>query len=410
MKKLSLLLLVLFVCTACSSDDKEQVPGEQKVLLVSFDGFRADYTDKTDTPNFDRLADKGIVSDGLIPIFPTKTFPNHYALVTGLYAENHGLVSNNMYDPEMDAYYRISNREAVENPAWYEGEPIWNTAEKQGVKAGSMFWVGSEAPVQGMQPSIWKSYDGSMPDSARIDSVTSWLSSGDEKEVDLGLLYFSFTDDAGHWYGPESEEVIQAIRRADGLVGYLSEQLKDKGLSENTNIIIVSDHGMAGLSRERIVVLDEMIDPSDVEIIEYSPAMMLRVKEEADKESVYQQLKAGEEHFSVYRKEDIPERYHLKNHRRVPDLLLVADLGYTINTEAYFSDNPNRPSGATHGFDNQLPEMHAVFLAKGPGLKKGLQIGPVANIEIYNLIAGLLNIKPAENDGNPDNIRSLLAN
>lgn len=410
MKKLSLLLLLFFVCAACSSTDKEPVPGEQKVLLVSFDGFRADYLSKTETPNCDRLADNGILSDGLIPVFPTKTFPNHYSLVTGLYAENHGLVSNNMYDPEMDAYYRISDREAVENPAWYRGEPIWNTAEKQGLKAGSMFWVGSEAPVQGMQPSIWKSYDGSVPDSARIDSVTTWLSSGDEREVDLGLLYFSFTDDAGHRYGPESEEVIQAIRRADGLVGYLSEQLKDRGLSENTNIIIVSDHGMAGLSRERIVVLDEMIDPSDVEIIEYSPAMMLRVKEGADKEAVYQQLKSGEEHFSVYRKEDIPERFHLKNNIRIPDLLLVADLGYTINTEAYFSGNPNRPSGATHGFDNQLPEMQAVFLAKGPGLKKGLQIGPVANIEIYNLIAGLLNIKPAENDGNPDNIRSLLAN
>lgn len=382
-------------------------PKTEKLLLISFDGFRYDYLTKTDTPNFDKMAETGVTSEGLIPIFPSKTFPNHYAIATGLYPENNGFVGNNMYDPEMDASFTIRDREAVENPDWYEGEPIWNTAEKAGKKAGTMFWVGSEAPIQDMRPTHWKTYDDGMPDSARVDSVVKWLSYGNEKEVDFATLYFSFVDTQGHHYGPDSPEVVESIKKADDLIGYLMQQMEEAELKEITNTLIVSDHGMVDLSRDKIVVLDDMIDPDDLEVIAYSPALMANVKN-GKLDEVYNVLKENEKNFKVYKKDQIPDRYHLKDHRRIPELLLVADLGYTINSREYFESRPDYPSGGTHGFDNQEKEMHALFIANGPDFRSAYKMKEFENIHLYVLMAHLLNITPAETDGNIDSVSVML--
>ena len=382
-------------------------PQAQKVLLVSFDGFRHDYLSKTNTPNFDQLIEKGVSSEGLIPIFPSKTFPNYYAIATGLYPENSGFIGNSMYDSTMNARFTMGDRDQVENPQWYGGEPIWNTVEKNGKKAGTMFWVGSEAPIQNMRPTHWKSYDGSMPDSARIDTVIKWLNYGNEREVDLSTLYFSFVDSRGHRYGTDSEEVKAAIKKADDLIGYLMEKMEEQKLTSNTNLLIVSDHGMADVSRERIVVLDEMIDPEDVEMIEYSPSVMMNVRD-GKLDEVYDALKANEEHFKVYKKEEIPDRFHLKDHYRVPDLLMVADVGYTINTRAYFESRENYPSGGAHGFDNQASEMHALFVAKGPDLKEGFRMKAFENVHLYELMAHLLQVQPAKTDGSLDSVKVML--
>lgn len=409
MKKTTLSLIVLCVIglslMGCSG--QSQKPEAEKLLLVSFDGFRHDYLSKTETPNFDALVQNGIVSEGLVPIFPTKTFPNYYAIATGLYPENSGFVGNSMYDSAMGLHFSMGDREQVENPAWYGGEPIWNTIEQAGKKAGTMFWVGSETPIQDMRPTHWKTYNGSMLDSARVDTVIKWLTLGNEKEVDFGTLYFSFVDGTGHRYGPNSPVIIDAIKRADDLVGYLIQKMKETGLTENTNLMIVSDHGMAEVSRERIIVLDEMIDPDDVELIEYSPSVMMDVKN-GKRDEVYTALKENEDHYRVYKKEDIPERFHLKNHSRVPDILMIADLGYTINFESYFNSRQSYPSGGAHGFDNQEREMHALFVAKGPDFKSGFKAGQIQNVHLYPLMTHLMNIEPARNDGSLDSVSVLL--
>jgi predicted AlkP superfamily pyrophosphatase or phosphodiesterase len=404
MKKIPLYLTIIFVALSCASPQQNK---NHKLLLISFDGFRHDYIAKTETPNFDAMIANGVESKGLIPIFPSKTFPNHYAIATGLYPEDNGFVGNSMYDPEMDAYFSIGNREAVENADWYEGEPIWNTVEKAGKKAGTMFWVGSEAPIQGMRPTHWKTYDGSVPDSARIDTVIKWLSSGTRTEVDFATLYFSFVDSKGHRFGPDSPEVVAAIQHADDLMGYLDSRLKSSGLKAITNVLTVADHGMAEVSRDRIIVLDDMIDPNDLDIISGSPSLMANVKD-GKLDEVYTALKNNEKHFKVYKKAEIPERYHLKNHRRIPELLMVADLGYTINTKAYFESRKNYPSGGAHGFDNQEEEMQALFVAEGPDLKKGYKMPAFENIDLYVLMAHLLDIKPAKTDGNLDDVRIML--
>ncbi|MBO6622743.1 MAG: alkaline phosphatase family protein [Balneola sp.] len=393
---IALSVLILFGC----SPEKKQ----PQLLLISFDGFRADYLSKTETPNFDRLIKNGATAEGLIPIFPTKTFPNHYAIATGLYPENNGLIGNNMYDPEMDARYSMGNREAVENPDWYSGEPIWNTVEKAGKKAGTMFWIGSEAPIQNMRPSHWKSYDGSIPNEARIDTVLKWMTR-EENPVDFGTLYFSFVDSQGHRYGPDSEEVIESIKQADELVGYLMEKLES---NESINLMIVSDHGMIEVSPSRKVILDDYIDVNKIEIISYSPALMFNVEGEGEIE-FFESLKENEENFKVYLKENIPARYHLKNNSRVPEILMVADEGYTINTKQYFeSRGSDYPSGGAHGFDNANPKMDAFFVAYGPAFKKEVKLGRFENIHLYEVMAKILDIEPAPNDGDIDAVIEIL--
>jgi len=393
---IALSVLILFGC----SPEKKQ----PQLLLISFDGFRADYLTKTETPNFDRLIKNGATADGLIPIFPTKTFPNHYAIATGLYPENNGLIGNNMYDPEMDARYSMGNREAVENPDWYLGEPIWNTVEKAGKKAGTMFWIGSEAPIQNMRPSHWKSYDGSIPNEARIDTVLKWMTR-EQDPVEFGTLYFSFVDSQGHRYGPDSEEVIEAIEQADELVGYLMEKLES---NESINLMIVSDHGMIEVSPSKKVTLDDFIDVNKIEIIAYSPALMFNVEGEGEQE-VFESLKRNKVNFKVYLKEDIPDRYHLKNNSRVPEILMVADEGYTINTKQFFeSRGSDYPSGGAHGFDNANPKMDAIFVAYGPAFNEEVKLGRFENIHLYEVMAKILNIEPAPNDGNFDAVSEIL--
>ncbi|MAC06300.1 MAG: alkaline phosphatase family protein [Balneola sp.] len=402
MKKLLIVLSVL-VLIGCSPKNEEQ-----QLLLISFDGFRADYLSKTATPNFDKLVKNGVTSEGLIPIFPTKTFPNHYAIATGLYPENNGLIGNNMYDPEMEARYSMGNRDAVENPEWYLGEPIWNTVEKAGKRAGTMFWIGSEAPIQDMRPTHWKSYDGSIANEARIDTVLKWLTR--EKEpVDLGTLYFSFVDSQGHRYGPDSEEVIESIKQADELVGYLMEKLEQLDNDRSVNLMIVSDHGMIEVSPSKKVILDNYIDVNKIEVISYSPALMFNVKEGAVKSDIYSSLKAGEQNYRIYSKEDIPERFHLKNNIRTPDFLMIAEEGYTINSDEYFkSRGEEYPSGGAHGFDNANIKMDALFIAHGPAFKNKFTMGRIENIHLYEVMAKILNVHPAPNDGDFNTVKEML--
>ena len=215
------------------------------VLLISFDGFRADYLDRYNTPNFDTFIKNGVGAVGMKPSFVTKTFPNHYSIATGMYAENHGLVGNHFYDPVLDENYTMSDRSKVEDPKFYGGEPIWVTAEKQGVKTASYFWVGSEAPIKGVYPSRWKRYDHDFPFEARIDSVADWFSLPVSERPRLCMLYFHEPDGAGHDFGPESPETGRMVTHMDSIFGIIVEKMSNLDIYPQLNIIAVSDHGMA---------------------------------------------------------------------------------------------------------------------------------------------------------------------
>lgn len=400
-------------CTSQQSDESASQQAEKehnKLLLISFDGFRADYLSPEKTPYLYQLSKKGALSEGLIPVFPSKTFPNHYAIATGLYPENNGLIGNSMVDSAMGKRYSLGNREQVENAEWYGGEPIWNTAEKQGIGAGTMFWVGSEAPIQQMRPTHWKSYDGSVPDSARIDTVISWLGKDSVSEVDFATLYFSFLDSQGHRYGTDSHEVIKALKRVDALMSYLMQQLALYKLEELTNIVLVSDHGMQNVSRERVITLDSYVDIEKVQWVSGSPTVTLNI-DPPYRTQAYQELRKAQEDgapFKVYLKQDIPNRYRYKNHKRSPDILLLANLGYTITTSDRLASRPDFPSGGAHGYDPVHPEMHAIFLALGPDITPGTMLPPFEVIHVYELLTHLLHLSPASNDGSLQTFEGML--
>ena len=403
------LLITVIACLpilySCGSEQNRNTE-EPKLLLISIDGFHPDYFDNYETPNINRLAETGVLADFMIPVFPTKTFPNHYSIATGLYTENSGLIANNMYDAEMDEYYSLGNREAVQDSRWYEGEPIWVTAEKQGLKTAPMFWPGSEAPIGGDHPTYWAPFNQELPYSARVDSVIHWLTMDQDTAPGFMTLYFSKVDTYGHRYGPESDSVAAAVHEVDEQIGYLIDELGRTGQGENLNMIIVSDHGMAEVSDERVILLDQIINLESMEVIDWNPVAMINSEDWVDTESIYEQLKSNEKNFRVYKKEDLPERYRFKNHPRVPEIILIADLGYSITTSERLA--AYGISGGAHGYDNEHPEMHSFFLANGPSFKQGKRTPGFQNIHLYELMAHLLNLEPAPNDGSLDSLIHIL--
>ncbi len=394
---------MLFSCT--------QIDKEPYVLLISFDGFRSDYIDWYDTPNMDRFIKQGVRSEGLIPIFVSKTFPNHYSIATGLYAENHGLIGNHFYDPILDEEYSLQDRSKVEDPRFYGGEPLWVTAEKQGIQTASYFWVGSEAPIKGVYPTIWKPYEHDFPFESRIDSVESWLSMPKEQRPQLCFLYFHEPDATGHDTGPKSKETALMVSKLDSLFGVLIKKLNTLSIANDLDIIVVSDHGMTEISSERTVDLKKYIDMSSLKQEGSGPYCFLYDIDKEEIENIVKGLNQSP-YISAYRKEDIPERFHFKDHYRIKDVLVLANEGWYIKNQAISSSSEAGdyiPQGGTHGYDNQLKSMHALFIAKGPSFEKGLVTTPFENINIYPLICHILKIQPSKNiDGKLENIHHIL--
>jgi len=408
-KKLTVVLLLIAITTVAlfgvGCAKMEKTP--QTVLLISVDGFRWDYFQKADTPNLDKLIEEGVKAESLKPVFPSKTFPNHYTIVTGLYPEHHGIVSNRMYDPNMNAYFSLGDRNAVSDGRWYGGEPLWVTAEKQNVISATYFWPGSEAEIEGIRPSYWKEYNGRTPNSERISQILKWLELPEEKRPRFLTLYFSDTDNAGHRYGPDSPEVVEAIRKIDQNMGELIAGLKARDWFDKINIIITSDHGMTATSKDRVIFLDNYISLDDVDVIDWSPVLALRPKE-GKLEAVYQALKNANSHLAVYKKEEIPERFHYRDNPRITPIIAIADEGWSITSHDYYSERPERYDGGAHGYDNELKSMQGIFIARGPAFKSGLKVPTFMNIHIYEMIAHILDIKPAPNDGSLDSVKVML--
>ncbi len=409
-KSIAFCLLLAVTIISCTQE-KEQEPEKNFLLLISFDGFKYDYFERANTPNFDKFIAGGAKADGLIPVFPTKTFPNHYSIVTGLYPENSGIVSNTMYDKEIDKYYRIGDREAVENPAWYQGEPIWNTAERQGLTAGTLFWVGSEAPINGKYATYWKIYDTNMDERARIDTVVNWFTQTDKPNVDFATLYFSEVDTQGHGRGPNADSVNVYIEQADELLGYLVDRLEEKGIYDRTNIVIVSDHGMSELSADRVFLIDQIIDVTRVQMVDWTPVSMINFTDSTYKDEAIAKLKEAEKengNFRVFTKEEIPDYWHVKNHPRTTDLIVVADNGWQITSRNRLNFFIQGLPAGTHGFDNQEKDMQGIFLAHGPNIAEGTKIEAFENVHIYEMMCELLGIEPAKNDGNIEILKLIL--
>ncbi len=361
------------------------------VILISFDGFHPSYFGRVDTPAFDRVMAEGARAQALIPVFPTKTFPNHYSIVTGMYAQSHGIVSNSFYDPERGATYSIGDRESVMDGTWYRGEPIWITAETQGMVAASYFWVGSEADIHGIQPTIWKPYDGRIPNEVRVDSVLAWLDLPEANRPHIITLYFSEVDSAGHRHGPDSPEVDAAIVNVDAALGRLLDGLDRLAVADQVYVLIVSDHGMAAFDPENAVAFESLVDMTGITVGDSGPVANLHVEGGSQAAvAVRDQINAGLQHGRAYLRSEVPVEYHYRSDPRIGDVVIIMQEGFQIRSE----DRMPRSAGGTHGWSPSYESMHGIFLARGAGIRAGHTIGPVDVVEIYPMLTEILGLAP----------------
>lgn len=394
--------LVLSACATSPQGISETTPvasvaavSPPTVILVSIDGLRPEYLSRGLTPTLSRLAAEGAYGP-MKPSFPTVTFPNHYTVVTGLHPDHHGIVGNNMIDAELGRF-SLGNAAAVTDRRWWDdGEPIWVTAENAGIKTGTMFWPGSEADIRGVRPSYWAKFDQSMGGNARVDQLLAWLDLPQAERPRLNTLYFDIVDTMGHHHGPDSAQVNTAMTQTDASIGYLMEGLKARGMDDNTVVIIVSDHGMIATSPERAITLDDYVDVDDISIVYSGPVAFLNAKD-GKKDDVAAELVGQHERMECWAKADIPARLVLGSHKRVSDFVCLAQDGWLIATK----ERPVRSAGGAHGYDNELPNMQAIFIAHGAGIAAGRQLENLDSVDVQPLLGRLLGIEVPKGDGNP---------
>jgi predicted AlkP superfamily pyrophosphatase or phosphodiesterase len=393
-------LFAVYLLTAFYAQAQEK----PYVILISFDGFRHDYVERFNPPNFNAFIEKGSKAKALIPSFPSKTFPNHYSIVTGLNPGNHGLVDNSFYDRARNETYGMSDKLHVPNPYYYGGVPLWELAKRNGVKSASFFWVGSELSDAARRPDYYFPFNDSIPPATRIEQTLKWLTLPIHERPHLITLYFSFPDHEGHTYGPESEQTRLAVLRADSLLGKLMTGIDSIKLP--VNVILVSDHGMRALpvKKETFIFLDEIIDRKNpaVKVVNNGAHAHVYLLDLTKRDSVYTRLTSGDT-YRVLKKEDFPKRWHYNN-ARTGDLLIVAKPDHYIRSGTQERFLKSAKLGSTvgeHGYDpHEVEDMQGIFYAQGPNIKSGITINPFQNIHIYPLIAKILSLPLPEIEGN----------
>ncbi len=382
------------------------------VILVSFDGFRSDYVEKYNLPNFKSFIKEGAQAEALIPSFPSLTFPNHYTLVTGLYPGHHGLVDNNFYDSARKTVYGMRWKGEVAEPGYYGGKPLWTLAKENGLKTASFFWVGSEVSDPLRRPDYFYQYADSITFETRINQVFTWLKLPEKERPHFITLYFSIPDHESHSFGPWSPETQHMIVKADSLLGTLMKGLKEISLPINT--ILVSDHGMSEVKVENdsYIFLDELMDinRSAIRAVASGAQAHIYCQTQKQTDSLYLLLKQKEKNFTVYRRQDFPERWHYQ-HPRVGNLLILASPNHYIRRNGRANLMKNVKPGAMrgeHGYDPVIVhDMYGIFYAKGPNIKPGTKVPAFQNVDVFPLIASILNLKLPSIDGNTATLKKI---
>jgi predicted AlkP superfamily pyrophosphatase or phosphodiesterase len=368
------------------------------VVLVSLDGFRWDYVKRDGATHLLALGKHGVwAPEGMLPSYPSLTFPNHFTIVTGLYPEHHGLVANGFYDETKQARYGISDSKAVTDGSWYSGTPLWSLAESQGMRTACFFWPGSEAKIAGFQPTYYLKFDDKIDDTARIQQVLDWLHLPAADRPHFITLYYSEPDHEGHEFGPDAPETKAAVLKVDGLIGKLKAGLDATSLP--IDLVVVSDHGMTKVQGGWIT-LDQFADLTGFDTV----GTLLYGKTEEDRVRVYNQLKKASSQFVVYRRKDVPAALNYSQNLREGDPVVIATGPYAIRTHAPPAGKPDQPPiPGMHGFDpRKLPDMKASFFAAGPDIVEGKTVQPFENVNLYPWLAHMLGLVPAKTDGSLD--------
>ena len=397
-----ILFSVLGTATISAQDTAQQInlltkndPSQYKkpyVILISADGFRADFTEKYEASFLQTISKKGVRAKFMQPSYPSVTFPNHYTIVTGLYPSHHGLVDNTYIDVATGKQYSMGNKKMVSEGKWYGGTPLWVLAEQQKMISASFFWVASEADIQGVKPTYHYIYNEQTTIGKRIQTVKDWLSLPEERRPHLITLYFPDVDHDAHTYGPEDPRVKKSVQFVDSSINALQKALAPLNLP--INYVFVSDHGMTTVDVDNTIGLPAAVDKNDFNVPWGDALLHLYAKDTSKIESTYQALKQ-DNRFTTYKLDETPDYWHYKKsddwHNRLGDLILVPKSIHQV-----FNLGTRKPTPGKHGFDNKEVDMRASFMAWGPAFKKGLLIDGFENVHVYPLLANILGLKVDE--------------
>lgn len=397
MRKMIVLLLAVLAAVNVSGAGRETY-----TVVVSLDGLRWDYTEAFDVPFFDQLAREGVKAV-MMPSFPSKTFPNHYTLATGLYPDHHGIVANSFEVRRNGKVFSLSsNNELRNDPQYYGGDPIWLTAKRQGVTTATVYWVGSDVPIKGEYATYWHHYQHNrltVPE--RVDEVLRLLQLPEEERPHLIMAYFEEPDASGHNHGPMSARTRRAMEQMDSTLQVMWSRIQQLPIAADVNLIVLGDHGMTWVDPERMIYPHEYLKPEWVERITNDFPALVYANRHDYVDSICNALK-GVDHLRVWKRQDVPEYLHYGSNPNVGDVVVLPDLGWVF-------DNRKWKPGGTHGYDHTASDMLVAFRAVGPDFKRGyVKEAKFRNVDIYPLLAYLLGVKPADNDGDITEVMDML--
>jgi predicted AlkP superfamily pyrophosphatase or phosphodiesterase len=378
------------------------------LVLVSIDGFHPEYVARGHSPTLHRLANAGTHARRMLPAFPSLTFPNHYTQVTGLDPDQHGIVHNTMVDPGLADEFSLSNRAAVGDGRWWGGVPVWVSAERAGLRTAPLFWPGSEAEIAGVRPHLWRPYDQRMLPGARVDEVLAWLDRPPSERPAFMTLYFDLVDTVGHAEGPRSTRLDAALAAIDRALARLVDGLAARGMLDAVNLVLVSDHGMAATSPQRVVRLDAIVDRKDV-VVRYWGTVVPVEPAAGRAATVARALVGRHRGMRCWRKQDLPTRFRYGRHQRVAPFVCLADPGWLIADAGWIERNRDWRGGGAHGYDNAAPSMRALFVAHGPAFRRATVVDEIEARDVYGVLMGALSLPPETPLASPDRVAAVLA-
>ena len=380
------------------------------LILISLDGFRWDYVEKYKPPHLINFIKNGINSESLIPSFPTKTFPNHYTIATGMYPDKHGIIANSFYSYDKDMTYRIRDREKVEDGSFYGGNPIWIQANRSNMVTASYFFVGTEANIQGLKPTYYYRFDNSVKNEVRVNQAIDWLKLPPKKRPHLITMYFSDMDDTGHKYGTKNdEELKKTLFELDKQLGVLFKGIEKTGLP--VNIIIVSDHGMSTVPISKFIAIEKIENDSLYTSIDNGAIVNIHPNNKNQIDSIYTYLKKKESNFKVYKTENTPGFEYIPKNKNWGAIQILPDFGYYFSSTKGIASRKQHinTNFGVHGYDQKHKDMHGIFYANGPAFKKAYRTPSIKNIHIYPLMCEILGLEvPSNIDGNLNQIKNVL--
>jgi len=392
--------ILLVVITVQSCFPKKETP---YLVIFSLDGFRWDYANYCQTPVLDSLEEYGVKANAMVPSFPSLTFPNHYSIATGLYPGHHGIVQNNFYNKYLRRKYSLGDRESVEDSSFYKGTPLWNLLQMNGIKTATCFWVGSEAPVNGLYATYWKKYDSHLSFKNRMDTVIHWLNLPEEKRPHLIMSYFSEPDHTGHDFGPYGVPTRQQVESVDSVLGYFFHQLHALPFGDKVNVIVLSDHGMTSVDSAQNVVVADHIKDSWVKAFNGGSTCLFIEPKDHCEDSIYEELKKLS-FIEIYKRNELPKSWHYDDPVNVDKLVVVAKLGYKFKRREYRST-----SGGAHGYLNTEQDMKTIFYAIGPKFKERYSQPEFENVNVFPLVEEIFQVpERIPSDGDLDQVRGML--